>query len=250
MRRADRLFQLVQALRSRRFATAEELADALSVSKRTIYRDVQDLQLSGVPIRGEAGVGYRLERGFELPPLTFTSEELSGLALGARFVAAWGDPELADAVGSAMTKIEAVIPEALRAVLLDTPLFAPGYGRAAEMARNVGSLRRAISESRVIQFAYTREDGQDSQRDARPLGLYFWGSKWTLAAWCELRRDYRSFRPDRMEEVRLLERAFDPGDGPNLAEFMARQEWRDDGEQDAAVRGMRTPSLGRPRPPS
>lgn len=246
MRRADRLFQLVQTLRTRRFATGEQLAESLGVSKRTLYRDVRDLQIAGVPIRGEAGVGYRLERGYELPPLTFTSEELEGLVLGARFVAAWGDPELAAAMGSAMTKIEAVLPEALRAVLLEAPLFAPAFGGAATMARNMGPLRRAISESRVIHFSYTNEDGTPSERDARPLGLYFWGSKWTLATWCELRRDYRSFRPDRMEGLRLLERSFDPSEGPSLAEFLSRLN--EDGEAkfgDGPVRGLRTPSLRR-----
>jgi predicted DNA-binding transcriptional regulator YafY len=124
MRRADRLFRLVQLLRARRFATGEQIADELGVSKRTIYRDVADLQGSGVPIRGEAGVGYRLERGYELAPLIFTSDELAGLVLGARIVAAWGDPDLASAVATAMTKVEAVLPEGLRRVVLDTPLSA------------------------------------------------------------------------------------------------------------------------------
>jgi len=239
VRRADRLFQLIQALRTRRFATGQQLAEVLGVSKRTLYRDVQDLQRSGVPIRGEAGVGYRLERGYELPPLTFTGEELEGLALGARFIAAWGDPELAAAVGSAMTKIEAVIPEGLRRVLLDAPLFAPGFERAAEMARHVGKLRRAIGEQRCIHFAYRRDDGEQSERDARPLGLYFWGDRWTLAAWCELRGDYRSFRPDRMDDLVLLDRSFDPTDGPNLDAFVESMEWLGD------ARGTRTPSLER-----
>lgn len=239
MRRADRLFQLVQTLRTRRFATGEILAGALGVSKRTVYRDIRDLVYSGVPIRGEAGVGYRLDRGFELPPLTFTTEELEGLALGARFVSAWGDRDLAAAVGSAMTKIEAVIPEALRRALLDTPLFTPGFDRAAEMSRHVGSLRRAIGERRCIHFGYTKEDGSDSARDVRPLGLYFWGNRWTLAAWCELRSDYRSFRPDRMHDLELLERVFDPEEGPSLGHYIESMEWLRD------VRGTRTPSLER-----
>ena len=224
MRRADRLFRLVQLLRARRFCTGEQIALELGVSKRTVYRDVADLQGSGVPIRGEAGVGYRLERGYELPPLVFNADELESLVLGARIVAAWGDPGLAAAVGGAMTKIEAVLPEALRRVVLDTPLFAPELPSASAMAGELALLRRAIGERRPVHFRYAREDGAETEREARPLGLYFWGRKWTLAAWCELRRDYRSFRPDRMRDVRLLDARFDPASGPSLAGFLAQRD--------------------------
>jgi predicted DNA-binding transcriptional regulator YafY len=224
MRRADRLFRLVQLLRARRFATGDQIADELGVSKRTIYRDVADLMGSGIPIRGEAGVGYRLERGFELAPLIFTSDELESLVLGARIVAAYGDAELAAAVGSAMTKVEAVLPDTLRRVLLETPFFAPGMPSASAMAGELTLLRRAIGERRLVHFKYQREDGEESERDARPLGLYFWGKKWTLAAWCEARSDYRSFRPDRMRELRMLERGFDPADGISLAGFVAKRD--------------------------
>ncbi len=245
MRRADRLFRLVQLLRARRFATGYQIADELGVSKRTIYRDVADLQGSGIPIRGEAGVGYRLERGFELAPLIFTSDELESLVLGARIVAAWGDADLAAAVGSAMTKVEAVLPDTLRRVVLETPFFAPGAPSGAAMAGELTVLRRAIGERRFVHFRYRREDGEESERDARPLGLYFWGRKWTLAAWCEARSDYRSFRPDRMREVRMLERSFDPADGISLAGFLAKRdpadweqwEWRKPHEQAEAHGG-------------
>jgi predicted DNA-binding transcriptional regulator YafY len=223
MRRADRLFRLVQLLRARRFATGDQIAVELGVSKRTVYRDVADLQGSGVPIKGEAGVGYRLERGYELAPLIFTSDELAGLVLGARIVASWGDPDLAAAVASAMTKVEAVLPEGLRRLVLETPLFAPGMPSASAMAGEIALLRRAIGERRLVHFKYGREDGTESERDARPLALYFWGRKWTLAAWCELRADYRSFRPDRMRELRVLDARFDPdADGISLAGFVAR----------------------------
>jgi len=222
MRRADRLFQLVQLLRVRRSATGRHLADELGVSLRTVYRDIRDLEYSGVPIRGEAGVGYRLDRGFELPPLTFSEAELEGLVLGARMVTTWADPELAGAVRSAMTKVEAVLPEGLRRVVLDSALFAPGFPRSQEASRDVDLMRRAISQQRLLGFDYTRADGASSTRSVRPLGLYFWGNKWTLAAWCELRNDYRSFRPDRMRDVVVLDRRFDPDDGIDLAGFLAR----------------------------
>lgn len=222
MRRADRLFQLVQLLRARRFATGQQLADELGVSKRTVYRDISDLAGSGVPIRGEAGVGYQLERGFELAPLTFNGEEVQALVLGARMVSVWGDSELAGSARTAMTKVEAVLPEPLRQVLLATPLFAPEMPGQDRAAGEMALLRRAISEQRLIHFSYQRADGEHSTRDARPLGLYFWGRKWTLATWCELRNDYRSFRPDRMEQVSLLERRFDGSDGITLAGFLQK----------------------------
>lgn len=223
MRRADRLFQLVQLLRLRRSATGQQLADELAVSLRTVYRDIRDLEASGVPIRGEAGVGYRLDRGFELPPLTFSELELEGLVLGARMVSTWADAELAGAVRSAMVKVEAVLPEGLRRVLLGSALFAPDFPRSQEMSRDVDLMRRAIGRQRWLAFDYTRADGERSERSVRPLGLYFWGNRWTLAAWCELRSDYRSFRPDRMEGVRILERSFDPAsDGISLTGFLER----------------------------
>lgn len=223
MRRADRLFRLVQYLRGRRAATGLEIAEELDVSVRTVYRDIVDLQTSGIPIRGEAGVGYRLEAGFELPPLTFTNEELEGLALGARIVASWGDPALAAAVNNAMKRIEAVLPATLRRVLIETPLFAPQYQQRADlMSRGMATLRSAIGESRVLHIRYADADDRETERDVLPLGLHFWGNKWTLAAWCELRADYRTFRPDRIRQIETLERTFDSNGEINLTGFLSR----------------------------
>lgn len=224
MRRADRLFQLVHHLRARRFATGEQLASELGVSRRTVYRDIRDLEASGVPIQGEAGVGYRLDRSFELPALAFNAEEIEGLVLGVRMVSTWGDAELAAAVRSAMTKIESALPEPLHRVLIETPLFAAERpdGAAETDSASMTTLRRAIGEKRRTRFAYTRADGRSSERTVRPLGLYFWGTKWTLASWCELRSDYRSFRPDRMKEVRMEGEPFDESDGITLAAFLER----------------------------
>jgi predicted DNA-binding transcriptional regulator YafY len=221
MRRADRLFQLVQLLRARRFITAAELADALQVSQRTVYRDVRDLIASGVPIRGEAGVGYQLQRGYELPPMTFTTPELEALALGARMVESWGDPELAQAARSVLTKVEGVVPEPLRQVMLETALFAPTRRVAASFAERLGDIRRAVGERRKLRVQYVRRDGEPSDRVVRPLGLYFWGMSWSLAAWCELRGDFRNFRLDRIQDQEVLDAHFSD---VNIEDFIASME--------------------------
>ncbi len=221
MRRADRLFQLVQLLRARRFITAAELADALQVSQRTVYRDVRDLIASGVPIRGEAGVGYQLQRGYELPPMTFTTPELEALALGARMVESWGDPELAQAARSVLTKVEGVVPEPLRQVMLETALFAPTRRVAASFAERLGDIRRAVGERRKLRVQYVRRDGEPSDRVVRPLGLYFWGMSWSLAAWCELRGDFRNLRLDRIQDQEVLDAHFSD---VNIEDFIASME--------------------------
>lgn len=221
MRRADRLFRIVQILRNRRFVTAEQLAEKLEVSQRTIYRDIRDIGASGVPVKGEAGVGYCLERGAVLPPLTFNSEEIEALVLGARMAVAWADPALAVAARSVLEKVETMLPEPLREVLLRTALFAPTGDWARQAAHGLEMLRTAIGERRKISFTYTRDDGEETTRVVRPLGLYFWGAKWTLGGWCELRQGYRTFRPDRMNGLRILEESFDETDGITLEAFLS-----------------------------
>lgn len=220
VRRADRLFRIVQLLRTRRFATADLLAEELGVSRRTVYRDVQDLVRTGVPIRGEAGVGYQLEGSLDLPPLRFNAEEIAALVLGSRMVEAWGDAELAEAAASALAKVEEHLPEPLRRVLLDTALFAPNTPFASSRAEGMAVLRRAIDARRKVELGYTRADGEQSRRTVRPLGLYFFGDKWLLGAWCELRGDYRAFRQDRIREVVTLADRFDPADGIGLPGFL------------------------------
>jgi predicted DNA-binding transcriptional regulator YafY len=202
MRRADRLFQIVQLLRSRRLTTAGALAVELEVSTRTVYRDVQDLVACGVPIEGEAGVGYRLQKGFELRPMTFTVEELEALVLGARMVQAWADPDLGVAVRGAMGKIESILPEPLQASMLRTALFGPPYRIRTEASAQLRRLRRAIGEERWAWMRYAARDGAVTERTVLPLGLYFFGREWLLAAYCWLRNDYRSFRVDRVQDLR------------------------------------------------
>lgn len=220
MRRADRLFEIVQLLQSRRFMTADRLAEALEVSARTIYRDIRDLMSSGVPIDGEAGVGYTLHRKFDLPPLMFDSEEIQALLLGARIVQSWADPDLAAAAKRALIKVEAVLPEQLRPKMLEATLFAPKIPDRNPAAANLGILRGAIDQSAKVRFDYTRIDGEGSARTVRPLGLFFWGTVWSLAAWCEMREDFRNFRVDRIAKLAALEEAFAPEPGRRLEDYL------------------------------
>ena len=220
MRRADRLFRIVRILRGGRLQTAQRLAEKLEVSARTIYRDVGDLQMSGMPIEGEAGVGYTLRRDLDLPPLMFTRDELTALVLGARLVRAWGGAASMAAADSALQRIEAVLPVELRERLDAILLYAPGFQMAQAMRERLDVLHEACVERRFLVFGYNREDGQSSEREVRPLALYFWSGVWTLAAWCELRKDFRMFRIDRMQQVEVLEREFLPKRGRKLEDFL------------------------------
>lgn len=222
MRRADRLFRIVQFLRVGRMITASRLAEKLQVSARTIYRDVRDLQLSGMPIEGEAGVGYLLRRDFDIPPLMFTRSEIEALVLGARMVRAWGGTEQGEAAIQALHKIEAALPSDLRDKIDQTLLYAPNFQVRSEVKRKVDLLNAAASGRKFIEFGYIREDGEASHRRVRPLALYFWGGVWTLASWCEMRNDFRSFRVDRMEELRALEQQFPVDPRKSLRAFIEK----------------------------
>jgi predicted DNA-binding transcriptional regulator YafY len=220
MRRADRLFRIVQLLRSGRLTTARSLAQKLEVSERTIYRDVQELQLAGTPIEGEAGVGYTLRRDFDVPPLMFDRQEITALVFGARMVKAWGGMEMAEAANNALRKIEAVLPVDLREKIDQVLLYAPGYKVPQTLRRSLDTLHKAAAERHVLELEYAREDTQASRRRVRPLGLYFWGEVWTLVAWCELRNDFRTFRADRMQSIRVLDEIFTAKAGQTLADFL------------------------------
>jgi predicted DNA-binding transcriptional regulator YafY len=226
MRRADRLFRIVQFLRAGRLQTARGLAAKLEVSERTIYRDVQDLQLSGMPIVGEAGVGYTLRRDYDLPPLMFNPREITALVLGSRMVAAWGDAELASAANDALRKIEAVLTPAIRDGIDSVPIYAPGTnlrdGAGAETRRNLEEIRKAIENARIVRAGYADASGAATERRLRPVALHFWGQVWTVVAWCELREDFRSFRIDRFRGIELLDEHFIPELGKRYQDFMTK----------------------------
>lgn len=219
MRRADRLFQIVQHLRGGRLVRAAQLAEWLEVSERTIYRDIADLQASGVPVEGAAGVGYVMRSGFDLPPLMFTRDEIVALVAGARLVSAWGGAAMARAAAEALIKIEAVLPEkiAARPGGIQIHAVAPEMTQAVRV--NLDLIETAIDRRQVLELDYQDREGAPSCRTIRPLGLWFWGKVWTLVAWCELRQDFRMFRIDRIARVSATEQVFRQERGRTLADF-------------------------------
>lgn len=227
MRRADRLFQIIQLLRRRHVLTAAAIAGELEVSERTIYRDIADLVRSGVPIAGEAGVGYTLRRGFDLPPLMFTADEVEALVLGSRVVSSWADETLARAAESALARIEAALPDRLKGKVSESRLYAPGFHVSHAIAGTLAELRKTIDARQKVHLDYTDADGALTHRTVRPLGLFFWGNKWSLTAWCELRDDFRDFRLDRMGAMTPLDETFAPEAGKELDDFFRRMESRE-----------------------
>jgi predicted DNA-binding transcriptional regulator YafY len=223
MRRADRLFQIVNVLRRRRAATtAMYLAERLSVSERTIYRDIRDLILAGTPIDGEAGVGYRIRPGYDLPPLMFDRDEIQALVLGARIVRQFGDPALARASDAILDKVAAIVPKDLAPLVTETRLFVPPIVGAGKSADALTLAREALIARRKLELSYAKADGAATKRTVRPLGIFFWGRTWTLAAWCELREDFRNFRLDRVAASTMLVETFEDEAGKALRDMLAR----------------------------
>lgn len=220
MRRADRLFQLVQLIRGRRLTTAAFLAQRLEVSERTVYRDVADLQHQGVPIEGEAGVGYRLGAGFELPPLMFTQNEASALVAAARMAQSWVDPALARDIETGLGKILSVLPRAARVSAEALALYAPAMGLDDAIRAQLQTLREAVQARQKLRLSYRDVSGDTSDRTVRPLGCFYWGKVWTLSTWCDLRNDFRGFRVDRMVTVDTLDERFRDEPGKTLADML------------------------------
>ncbi|PKO34312.1 MAG: DNA-binding transcriptional regulator [Betaproteobacteria bacterium HGW-Betaproteobacteria-7] len=224
MRPADRLFQIILLLRHGRVVTASQLANSLEVSERTIYRDIADLVKSGAPIDGEAGVGYRLRRGYQVPPLMFTGDELEALVVGAKLVQAWGDSALGKAAEQAMARIEAVLPRALeeRVGASSRRFLALDCLQPAPLREPMALLRAGMESGRRVAVSYRRADGEVSQRTLWPLGLVFWGHCWTLGAWCELRQAFRTFRVDRIGSAEVLAETFDDRHGHLWRDYLAK----------------------------
>ncbi len=223
MRRTDRLFQIVQLIRGRRLTTAAFLARRLEVSERTIYRAVADLQHQGVPIEGEAGVGYRLGQGFDMPPLMFTADEARALVASVRMAQVWHDPALAQASQVALGKILSALPAASRLAAQSMAVYAPPIGLDPLAQTTLQTLREAAQAHRKVNVQYRDASERLTLRILRPLGCFYWGKVWTLAAWCEVRDGFRSFRLDRIVSVWLVDDKdgqFKDEPGKRLADYL------------------------------
>jgi predicted DNA-binding transcriptional regulator YafY len=221
--RTERLFDLIQLLRTYRYpVTAARLADQLEVTVRTVYRDIATLQALGAPVDGEAGIGYLLRPGFLLPPLMFKDEELEALVLGTRWVMTRADSQLRRAARGALARIAAVLPAGLRQDLEDTPLIvAPDPGPApSDHDERLVMLRQAIRHQRKVTLRYRSLAGEATERTVWPFALSYLSTTRIVVAWCELRKDYRAFRTDLIDEARVLSETY-----PRHRSALLR-EWR------------------------
>jgi predicted DNA-binding transcriptional regulator YafY len=221
MRKAERLFQIISLLRGRRkVLTAESIAENLGVSVRTIYRDIQALSLSGVPIEGEAGVGYRLSNRFEIPPIMFSEQEMTALVLALKMVKGHSDEVLSIGANTALDKIISVVPEKTKNVIDLLPYYVPKSYTYDEETKWHTQLREASMDKKKVSIHYVDGKGETSERTLCPLGLMYWGSTWTLLAFCELRKDYRNFRLDRFKEITILEDEFEGSDTLSVEHYL------------------------------
>ena len=212
MRRADRLFDIIQILRTaRRPVTAATLAGKLEVTPRTIYRDVATLQARRVPIDGEAGVGYVLRRGFDLPPLMFTTEEVEAIVLGARMIPRLRDAKLQRAAESVLDKVTVVLPEQLRAQLAEPRFYVSSGSARSAKGIDLGALRGAVRDNRKMRIAYVDEKGRRTHRVIWPIAMAYYVDVTVIGAWCELRKDYRHFRVERVASSSVLDDHFVSG---------------------------------------
>ncbi|WP_272004169.1 helix-turn-helix transcriptional regulator [Roseovarius sp. ZX-A-9] len=223
MTRTHRLFQLMQALRNAPPpATAAALADALGVTPRTVYRDIDTLRGLGAVIDGAAGFGYTLIEDAALPPLGFDAEELEALVLGLREVQQVGDPALASAAGTALSKLRARLPAAQAHRLQHAVLSAHRFAPLPEPGIDVRALRQATWDERTVRFDYCDVEGRSTTRSVDPLTIVYMQASHCLLAWCHLRSDFRAFRLDRMRGLDVLETSFRPRRVPLLRECLTQ----------------------------
>lgn len=219
MRRTDRLFDIIQILRDGKLHRAKDIAERLEVSVRTIYRDMDTLIASGVPVEGERGVGYMVREAITLPPLTLTAEELEALNLGMAIVAEAADPDLKAAAQSLASKIDAVLPEQTIAEADAWKFAVYPFADIAWGFAQMPILRAAIKARQKLQLVYRRIDGTVTERVIRPLHMEYWGRVWTLTAWCETRDDFRVFRVDLIDTAKPLPELFVDEPGKRLQDY-------------------------------
>ena len=229
MRRADRLFDIIQALRTaRRPVTAAALAEQLEVTVRTIYRDIAALQGSRVPIEGAPGLGYVLRRGYDLPPLMFTSEEADAIAIGVRLLRRLRDPKLQQAAESVLAKLAVVVPEPLQLHLASAPIYVSDGDAPPATGVDPAELRSAIHDARKVVITYIDETGHRTRRTVRPIAMAYYVDVTLRGGWCELRNDFRNFRVDRISNAQLLDERFLAESSRLMAEWLALPKHRPD----------------------
>jgi predicted DNA-binding transcriptional regulator YafY len=219
MRRTDRLFDIIQILRDGKLHRAQDIAERLEVSVRTIYRDMDTLVASGVPVAGERGVGYMITEAITLPPLTLSVAELEALNLGMAIVAEAADPDLKAAALSLADKVDAVLPTQVVAEADAWKFAVYPFADVARGFAHMPTLRAAIRARQKLRIGYRSKDGQMTRRVIRPLHMEYWGRVWTLTAWCELRKAHRVFRVDLVETAEALPELFVDEPGKTLADF-------------------------------
>lgn len=218
IRRADRLFEVIQLLRGGRSRTAREIAEHLEVTERTVYRDIADLIRTGTPIIGTPGKGYALNEPIFLPPLTLNAQEYDALRLGVELVQQVTDKQLASAAIELQVKLEAVLPSrSLRS--FSSPIHS-AFLSVTEDGRYLTELTEAVRRRHRVEILYTDSNEKQTARLIRPLHLEFWGQVWTLTAWCELRTAFRAFRLDRIRQLELTESPFEEEPGKTYEDFL------------------------------
>lgn len=224
MRRADRLMKITHFLRQRRTAvTARRIGEEFDICTRTVYRDIHDLMGSGVPITGEAGVGYMIDKQYYLPPVTFDADELEAIALGMSMVRQWTDDKFTAKANSAFEKIQAVLPANLQGEIQQITTYSVPDRPALPWTVSFSDLRECIRTLRKIKIEYSDKAGQTTTRTLRPLALVFFSPVWLLAAWCEKRNDFRHFRLDQIISVDYVDENFDDEKDKNLQAYMLRE---------------------------
>ena len=223
MRRSDRFFEIIQIIRDGRLHRAGDIAEKLEVSLRTIYRDMETLMASGIPIEGERGLGYLLREPIALPPVSLSYTELEALHLGMAIVAQSTDDEMRDASHSLLNKINQVTPDTSK------PIVEWGFGvylpENAQLGfRHMAKIRKAIHEKMKLAIEYKALDGAISKRTIWPLQIEFWGQVWTCTGWCESRGAFRVFRIDRIEECQELEEKFQDVLGRRLMDYLSEDD--------------------------